>query len=128
MSFLRENTQDTIWPHDSIGAYNYYLLSTSVSMVIQQYIKSSQESVTHTMYLPHWTPRGYWAVIHIFYLNIQAFSPTVLVHHSTDSLVKLSDQIGDFCLSFNTELGFLLDKFSKKLLCKMMKERAIWIE
>ena len=35
--------------------------------------------------------------------------------------------IGDFCLSFNTELGFLLDQFSKKLLCKMIKERAILI-
>ena len=103
--------------------YNCYLLSRSVFMVIQQYIKSSHESVTHTMYLPHWTPRGYLSVINIFYLNIQAFNPTVLVHHSTYSLVKLSDQIGDFCLSFNTELGFLLDQFSK-----MMKVWAILIE
>jgi len=31
-------------------------------------------------------------------------------------------------LSFNSELGFSLDQFSKKLLCKMMKERAILIE
>ena len=40
---------------------------------------------------------------------------------------KLQFLIGDFCLSFNTELGFLLDQFSKKLLlvCKMMKERAV---
>ena len=38
---------------------------------------------------------------------------------------KLQFLIGDFCLSFNTELGFSLDQFSKKLLCKMMKERAI---
>jgi hypothetical protein len=37
-------------------------------------------------------------------------------------------QIGDFCLSFNTELGFSLDQFSKQILCKMMKERAILIE
>ena len=36
--------------------------------------------------------------------------------------------IGDICLSVNTELGFSLDQFSKKLLCKMMKERAILIE
>jgi hypothetical protein len=32
------------------------------------------------------------------------------------------------CLSFNSELGFLLDQFRKKLLCKMMKDRAILIE
>jgi hypothetical protein len=36
---------------------------------------------------------------------------------------KLQFLIGDFCLSFNTELGFSLDQFSK-----MMKERAILIE
>ena len=30
-----------------------------------------------------------------------------------------------FFLSFNTELGFSLDQFSKKLLCKIMKERAM---
>ena len=40
---------------------------------------------------------------------------------------KLQFLIWDFCLSFNTELGFSLDQFRKKLLlvCKMMKERAI---
>jgi hypothetical protein len=36
--------------------------------------------------------------------------------------------IGDFCLSFKAQLGFLLDQFSKELLCKMIKERAILIE
>jgi hypothetical protein len=41
---------------------------------------------------------------------------------------KLQFLIGDFCLSFNTELGFSLDQFSKKLLCTMMKQRAILIE
>jgi hypothetical protein len=41
---------------------------------------------------------------------------------------KLQFLIRDFCLSFNTELGFSLDQFSKKkLLCKMIKERAILI-
>jgi hypothetical protein len=29
---------------------------------------------------------------------------------------KLHFLIGDFCLSFNIEFGFLLDQFSKKLL------------
>jgi len=41
---------------------------------------------------------------------------------------KLQFLIGDFCLSFDSELGFLLDQFSKKILCKMMKERTILIE
>jgi hypothetical protein len=30
------------------------------------------------------------------------------------SLQKLQFLIGDFCLSFNTELGFLLDQFGRK--------------
>ena len=41
---------------------------------------------------------------------------------------KLQFLIGDFCFSFNTELGFLLDQLSQKLLGKMIKEWAILIE
>jgi len=41
---------------------------------------------------------------------------------------KLQFLIGDFCLSFNTDLDFLPDQFSTKLLCKMIKERDILIE
>ena len=44
------------------------------------------------------------------------------------SFQKLQFLIGDCCLSFNTELGFSLDQLSKKLLCKMIKDRAIVIE
>jgi hypothetical protein len=53
---------------------------------------------------------------------MQVFDYTVII-----ALSKAQFLIGDFCISFNTELGFLLDQFSKKLLCKMMKERAILI-
>jgi len=41
---------------------------------------------------------------------------------------KLQFLIGDFCFRFNTDLGFLLDQLSQKLLGKMIKERAILIE
>ena len=51
-----------------------------------------------------------------------------LVFSELPPFQKLQFLIGDFCLSFNTELGFSLDQFSKKLLCKMMKERAILME
>jgi hypothetical protein len=42
---------------------------------------------------------------------------------------KLQFLIGDFCLSFNTELGYLLYLFSKKKLSsKLIKELAILME
>jgi hypothetical protein len=41
---------------------------------------------------------------------------------------KLQFLIGDFCFSFNTELGFLLDQLSQQLSGKMIKEWAILIE
>jgi hypothetical protein len=58
---------------------------------------------------------------------IKSFYPD-LAFSELPPFQKLQFLIGDFCLSFNTELGFSLDQFSKKLLCKMMKERAILIE
>jgi hypothetical protein len=58
---------------------------------------------------------------------IQSFYPD-LAFSELPSFQKLQFLIGDFCLSFNTELGFSLDQFIKKLLCKMIKDRAIVIE
>jgi hypothetical protein len=57
---------------------------------------------------------------------IQSFYPD-LSFSELPPFQKLQFLIGDFCLSFNTELGFSLDQFSKKLLCTMMKQRAILI-
>ena len=59
-------------------------------------------------------------VIKSFYLDL-AFS-------ELPPFQKLQFLIGDFCIRFNSELGFLLDQFSQKLLSEMMKERAILIE
>ena len=58
---------------------------------------------------------------------IQSFYPD-LAFSELPPFQKLQFLIGDLCLSFNSELGLLLDQFSKKILCKMMKERAILIE
>ena len=58
---------------------------------------------------------------------IKSFYPD-LAFSELPPFQKLQFLIGDICLSFNSELGFLLDQFSKKLLCKMIKERAILIE
>ena len=58
---------------------------------------------------------------------IQSFYPD-LAFSELPPFQKLQFLIGDLCLSFNSELGLLLDQFSKKLLCKMMKERATLIE
>jgi hypothetical protein len=58
---------------------------------------------------------------------IKSFYPD-LAFSELPPFQKLQFLIGDFCLSVNTELGFSLDQFSKKILCKMMKERAILIE
>jgi hypothetical protein len=58
---------------------------------------------------------------------IQSFYPN-LSFSELPPFQKLQFLIGDFCLSFNTELGFSLDQFSKKLLCTMMKQRAILLE
>ena len=63
------------------------------------------------------------------WLHSDALSILVITSFYPDlAFSELQFLIGDFCLSFNTELGFSLDQFSKKLLCKMMKERAILIE
>jgi peroxiredoxin len=51
-----------------------------------------------------------------------------LAFSDLQSFQKLQFLIGDFCFSFNTELGFLLDQLSQKLLGKMIKEWAILIE
>jgi len=40
----------------------------------------------------------------------------------------LSKAVATFVLVLTVSFGFLLDQFSKKLLCKMMKERTILIE
>jgi hypothetical protein len=61
-------------------------------------------------------------------INIFGPAKDILAFSELPPFQKLQFLIGDFCLSFNTELGFSLDQFSKKLLCKMMKERAILIE
>ena len=58
---------------------------------------------------------------------IQSFYPD-LASSELPPFQKLQFLIGDLCLSFNSELGLLLDQFRKKILCKMMKERAILIE
>jgi hypothetical protein len=61
-----------------------------------------------------------WKLIKSFYPDL-AFS-------ELPPFQNLQFLIGDICLGVNSEIGFLLDQFSKKLLCKMMKERAILIE
>ena len=58
---------------------------------------------------------------------IKSFYPDLAFSELTP-FQKLQFLIGDSCLCFNIELGFLLDQFSKNLLCRMMKERAIIIE
>ena len=60
----------------------------------------SQTSDNHTIYLPHWIPKGSRAVLNFFFLNkplINSFihpsariEPTLLVHCCTDSLIKMT--------------------------------------
>jgi hypothetical protein len=58
---------------------------------------------------------------------IKSFYPD-LAFSELPPFQNLQFLIGDFCLSFNTKLCFFLYQFSKKQLCKKIKERAILIE
>ena len=100
---LRESSKCNICDDDIVEDLHHFLFECKTLSCIRQELFEEIE-----------------AVIKSFYPDL-AFS-------ELPPFQNLQFLIGDFCLSFNTEPGLMLDQFSKKLLCKMIKERAILIE
>jgi hypothetical protein len=97
---LRESSKCNICDDDIVEDLHHFLFECKTLLGIRQELFEEIETVIKSFYLD-------------------------LVFSELPPFQKLQFLIEDFCLSFNTELGFSLDQFSKILLCKMMKERAI---